>query len=137
VIKETGGKLLAHANAGARIDRIDRIDRGPVAGDVVKVGKRVELLVFDTPGDTTSHTCLVSKTDRPALICGDTMFNAGAGNCHNGGHPAELYRTFTQQLAKLPDTTVIGRLRESFPDLPKGPSPEEAFVKLRELRNSW
>ena len=44
---------------------------------------------------------------RPALFCGDTLFNAGAGNCHNGGHPAELYKTFSEQLGKLPDSTLI------------------------------
>ena len=35
------------------------------------------------------------------------MFNAGAGNCHHGGHPAELYDTFIDQLATLPDDTLI------------------------------
>ena len=44
---------------------------------------------------------------QPALFCGDTLFNAGAGNCHNGGHPDELYKTFAEQLAKLPDDTLI------------------------------
>jgi hydroxyacylglutathione hydrolase len=189
--------LLAHANAGAHIDGIDR---GLAAGDVVKVGKRVELLALDTPGHTMSHICLVSKTDTPALICGDTLFNAGAGNCHGGGHPDELYKTFAEQLDKLPDATlvypghdyiannlgftldrepdnvraarllddikrdhdpehplvttlglekqvntffrltsksVIERLRDSFPDLPRTPTPKDVFVRLRELRNSW
>jgi hydroxyacylglutathione hydrolase len=63
--------------------------------------------VLDTPGHTMSHVCLISQTDQPALFCGDTLFNAGAGNCHNGGHPAELYKTFSEQLAKLPDSTLI------------------------------
>jgi hydroxyacylglutathione hydrolase len=35
------------------------------------------------------------------------LFNAGAGNCHNGGHPAELYDTFATQLGKLPENTLI------------------------------
>ena len=35
------------------------------------------------------------------------MFNAGAGNCHNGGHPNELYDTFENQLENLPDNTQI------------------------------
>ena len=35
------------------------------------------------------------------------LFNAGAGNCHNGGHPAELYDTFTTQLSKLRDDTRL------------------------------
>src|SRR5687768_3614747 len=81
--------------------------RGLGAGDVVKVGKTVELEVLDTPGHTMCHVCLRSHTDQPALFCGDTLFNAGAGNCHNGGHPAELYKTFSEQLAKLPDSTRI------------------------------
>ena len=54
-----------------------------------------------------SHICILSHTDEPALFCGDTLFNAGAGNCHNGGHPNELYMTFASQLAKLPDTTRV------------------------------
>jgi len=53
------------------------------------------------------HVCLRSHTDQPALFCGDTLFNAGAGNCHHGGHPAELYKTFSEQLAKLPESTSI------------------------------
>ena len=83
------------------------MDRGLSAGDVINVGKTVELEVLDTPGHTMSHVCLLSHTDQPALFCGDTMFNAGAGNCHNGGHPAELYQTFAQQLARLPGATLI------------------------------
>jgi hydroxyacylglutathione hydrolase len=67
----------------------------------------VALEVLDTPGHTMSHVCLLSHTDQPALFCGDTLFNAGAGNCHNGGHPAELYKTFSEQLARLAASTLI------------------------------
>ena len=59
------------------------------------------------PGHTMCHVCLLSHTDQPALFSGDTLFNAGAGNCHNGGHPAELYRTFSEQLARLPPSTLV------------------------------
>jgi hydroxyacylglutathione hydrolase len=104
MVAATGATLLAHANAR---DKIPGIDRGLNAGDVIRVGKTVELEALDTPGHTMSHVCLLSHTDRPALFCGDTLFNAGAGNCHNGGHPAELYQTFTGQLAKLPDETLV------------------------------
>jgi hydroxyacylglutathione hydrolase len=104
VIAATGAKLLAHRNAGARIPGVDR---GLGAGDVIKIGKTVELEVLDTPGHTMSHVCVLSHTDAPALFCGDTLFNAGAGNCHNGGHPEALYQTFATQLAKLPDTTRV------------------------------
>jgi len=103
VVAATGAKLLAHANAK---DKIPGIDVGLGAGDVVKVGKTVELESLDTPGHTMSHVCLLSHTDQPALFCGDTLFNAGAGNCKGGGHPVELYATFTGQLDKLPDDTL-------------------------------
>ena len=102
--QKTGAKILAHQNAK---DKIADIARGLKAGDIIKMGQTVEMEVLDTPGHTLSHVCLLSHTDQPALFCGDTLFNAGAGNCHNGGHPAELYKTFAEQLARLPDHTSI------------------------------
>ncbi len=104
VIAATGAKLLAHANAK---DKIPGIDRGLAAGDVIQVGGTVELEALDTPGHTMSHVCLLSHTEQPALFCGDTLFNAGAGNCHGGGHPVELYHTFAVQLARLGDDTLV------------------------------
>ena len=104
MVEKTGAKILAHANAK---DKIAGIARGLGAGDIVKVGRTVALEVLDTPGHTMSHVCLRSHTEQPALFCGDTLFNAGAGNCHNGGHPEALYRTFSDQLARLPDDTLI------------------------------
>ncbi len=100
----TGAKVLAHQNAK---DSIPGLDVGLGAGDVVKIGRTVELESLDTPGHTMSHVCLISRTEQPALFCGDTLFNAGAGNCHNGGHPEELYDTFATQLANLPANTLI------------------------------
>ncbi|MDJ0657236.1 MAG: hydroxyacylglutathione hydrolase [Xanthomonadales bacterium] len=100
----TGARILAHANAGSRIPEMDQ---GLQAGDLVQVGRTVTLRALDTPGHTMSHICLLSETDQPGLFCGDTLFNAGAGNCHNGGHPDELYQTFVEQLDRLPEHTLI------------------------------
>jgi hydroxyacylglutathione hydrolase len=104
VVAATGAKVIAHHRAGARIDGVDR---GVKAGDIIKVGKTVELECMDTPGHTMCHICLRSHTERPALFSGDTLFNAGAGNCHNGGNVLDLYTTFVDQLAKLPDDTCV------------------------------
>ena len=104
VVAATGARLLAHRNAAPNVPRMDR---GLEAGDVIKVGRTVALECLDTPGHTLAHVCLLSHTDEPALFCGDTLFNAGAGNCHNGGHPHILYDTFATQLAKLDDGTRI------------------------------
>ncbi|UUZ74108.1 hypothetical protein LP415_11560 [Polaromonas sp. P1(28)-8] len=53
------------------------------------------------------HICLRSHTEQPALFSGDTLFNAGAGNVHNGGDVNALYATFAEQLARLPDNTLV------------------------------
>ncbi|MEM9403401.1 MAG: hydroxyacylglutathione hydrolase [Pseudomonadota bacterium] len=104
MVKATGAIIIAHKDAGARIPNVGR---GVGAGDIIEVGSSVLLECLDTPGHTMSHVCLLSRSDPPSLFCGDTLFNAGAGNCHNGGHPEELYATFTQILDKLPDSTRI------------------------------
>ena len=104
VVKATGARIIAHKDA---VRSIPNVDRGVGAGDIIKVGKSVELECLDTPGHTMCHICLLSRTDQPALFSGDTMFNAGAGNCHNGGHPDELFDTFEQQLEKLGDETLL------------------------------
>ena len=103
VVKATGATLIAHQHAAGKIPGMDRAIG---AGDVVRVGE-VELQALDTPGHTMSHICLLAHGEQPALFCGDTLFNAGAGNCHNGGHPEELYDTFVQQLDRLPENTRI------------------------------
>src|ERR1700719_300961 len=88
MIKATGAKILAHKNAKPRIPEMDS---GLGAGDVIKVGRTVELQCLDTPGHTMSHICILAHGDTPALFCGDTLFNAGDCDCHNGGPSNELY----------------------------------------------
>ena len=104
VVDQTGAKVLAHARAK---DKIPGLSRGLVAGDIVRVGKTVELEALDTPGHTMCHICLRAHAQQPAIFTGDTLFNAGAGNCHNGGDPQLLYNTFAEQLEKLPPDTRV------------------------------
>jgi hydroxyacylglutathione hydrolase len=104
VVDATGARIIAHKDAHKRIPNMDR---GVGAGDVIKVGTSVDLECLDTPGHTMSHICVLSRTDEPGLFSGDTLFNAGAGNCHNGGHPNELFETFERQLEVLGDQTRI------------------------------
>jgi hydroxyacylglutathione hydrolase len=55
MVRKTGAKILAHKNAR---DKIPDMARGLSAGDVVKVGKTVELEALDTPGHMC-HVCLL------------------------------------------------------------------------------
>ena len=102
VVAATGAALLAHADAA-----IPDVSRGLRGGDVIRVGKSVELECLDTPGHTMSHVCLLSRGPEVSLFSGDTLFNAGAGNCHNGGHPEVLYETFARQLTNLDDEVLL------------------------------
>ncbi len=104
MVGATGAKLLAHARAAAAIGGVDR---GLGQGDVIRVGRTIEMECLDTPGHTLAHICLFAHGDDPALFSGDTLFNAGAGNCHSTGRPELLYDSFATQLARLPDATRL------------------------------
>ena len=97
-------EIMAHSGA---VGKIPGMTKSLKEGDVVKIGKEVELKIMDTPGHTMSHICLLSISDIPARFSGDTLFNAGAGNCHNGGHPEELFETFANQFKDLKSDTII------------------------------
>ena len=133
----TRAQVLAHAGAASRIGGVDR---GLQQGDVIKVGRTVELESLDTPGHTMTHVCLLSHTEQPALFCGDTLFNAGAGNCHNGGDPQRLYDTFATRLAALPDATRVYPGHEYLArnlefTLDREPSNRDAASLLEEARS--
>jgi hydroxyacylglutathione hydrolase len=104
LVDATHARVLAHAAAA---NRIGGVDRGLNKGDIIRVGRSVELECLDTPGHTMAHICLLAHGESPALFSGDTLFNAGAGNCHGGGHPEALYDTFVDQLARLSDDTRL------------------------------
>lgn len=104
MIHATNASVLAHFNGAGCIPGMTQSLR---AGDVINVGSTIELEVLDTPGHTFAHVCLLAHSDKPALFTGDTLFNAGAGNCYNGGSPEKLFETFSMQLDKLPDETRI------------------------------
>ena len=138
LVKLTGAEVLAHEGASANIPGMTI---GLSEGDVLKIGKEVELEVLDTPGHTMTHICLLSKTDNPALFSGDTLFNAGAGNCHNGGHPEELYETFNKKFCNLPDTTLIYPGHDYLKNnleftLDREPNNEQAHKLLNSIKNS-
>lgn len=107
VIAATGAKLYAHENA---VDKIEGVNVALGAGDLIQIGSEVELIALDTPGHTFCHTCLLFEgngTANPAIFSGDTLFNAGVGNCFNGGDPEVLYNTFVEQIFTLSDNTDI------------------------------
>ena len=62
-----------------------------------------------TPGHTLSHVCLMLKREgKPfAIFTGDCFFNAGVGNCHNGGDPEILFQTIHEIFSQFPDDLLV------------------------------
>ena len=73
-------------------------------GDKVDVGE-VSIELLHTPGHTPGSQCFLVDGK---LISGDTLFTQGCGRVDlPGGDPAEMYRTLSQRLSKLPASTVL------------------------------
>ena len=104
--QQTGCEIWAHAGARKHIPDIDRV---LVQDDVIAFTPQRALKVLDTPGHTFAHVCLLAVEDgRPTgVFCGDTLFNAGVGNCNNGGDAKTLAKTIRDKFFSLPDDVCI------------------------------
>ncbi|MBI2466321.1 MAG: MBL fold metallo-hydrolase [Candidatus Rokubacteria bacterium] len=80
-------------------------DLAPVeAGTELAVG-RFTITFIHTPGHTPGSQCFYVDG---RLISGDTLFINACGRTDlPGGDPAEMHRSLTQRLAKLPDDTIL------------------------------
>jgi hydroxyacylglutathione hydrolase len=82
----------------------DRADRLLRAGDVVSAGS-LKLSVLHTPGHTPGGICLYGHGH---LFAGDTVFAGSVGRTDfPGGDSRALKRSITEQIATLPDETVV------------------------------
>lgn len=87
---------------------VETFDEMLVEGSVVQVGTSHALRVLATPGHTMTHISLLGEQDgTPFLLCGDTIFGAGVGNCGYGGHVATLFATIERLRAELPPATRL------------------------------
>lgn len=98
----TGASVYAHANA-----KVPGQTHFVQPSDIIELGS-IRLRALFTPGHTPMHLCLVAENEVPPLLfSGDTLFNACAGNCKNGGNVDDMYHSFVNELAKLPDDTLL------------------------------
>jgi glyoxylase-like metal-dependent hydrolase (beta-lactamase superfamily II) len=122
-----GGSMMGHAIAGIEelltlapvpihvqadevpwVTRVTDVPEGDLVahqgGDVVMVGD-IPIELIHTPGHTPGSQCFFVDG---CLVSGDTLFLEGCGRTDlPGGDPAALYRSLTQQLAKVPDDAVL------------------------------
>lgn len=100
----TGAPIWASEHA---LGKIPNVARGLKANEVIELGD-MRFKVLPTPGHTPVHVCLLTLSETtPILFSGDTLFNACAGNCFNGGDVDEMYETFQRELMSLPDNTIL------------------------------
>lgn len=104
--QRSGCEVWAHAAAKSFIPDVDRV---LAENDLIEFTPRQALKVLDTPGHTFAHICLLALEEgRPrGVFCGDTLFNAGVGNCRNGGDAKTLANTIKHKFCSLPDDVCV------------------------------
>ena len=106
LIAKHGCEVWAHANGKGKIPGLTRMLD---ASEIITLENDVQIKVLDTPGHTFAHLCFLLSEGgiTQAVFTGDTLFNAGVGNCGNGGDAAVLYRTISEQFYTLDDSVVV------------------------------
>jgi hydroxyacylglutathione hydrolase len=103
---QTGALVFAPKAAAGVIERVDTM---LADGDIVTVGESCQLRVLATPGHTMTHISLfgTEADGAPFLLCGDTLFGAGVGNCGHGGHVPTLFETVERLRETLDPATRL------------------------------
>ena len=103
LVKLTGAQVYAHHAA-----QVPEQSHHLQDGDTFQVGNQKFLALY-TPGHTERHICLLTTDEQGVdhFFSGDTLFNACAGNCYNGGNVVAMYHSFAGPIAELADDTRI------------------------------
>ncbi len=93
--RRTGAEVWAHESCKGVLKNIDRYLKH---GEKIQLINDAELDILHTPGHTKTHICLlISQNGRQkSIITMDTVFNAGVGNCKQGGDPKTLFKTIVK-----------------------------------------
>ncbi len=78
-------------------------------GEEFHLSSEEKIVCRFTPGHVMDHYCyfLYENEKMTGVITGDTVFNAGVGNCKNGGDPKTLMQTIRDIFVPLEDDIVI------------------------------
>lgn len=77
--------------------------------DIIPLADKYSIKSILTPGHTLDHQIFtLDRNNLPlALFSGDTLFNAGVGNCKGGGDVHLLYQSTIKLLRLLPDNVLL------------------------------
>ncbi|MBI4394250.1 MAG: MBL fold metallo-hydrolase [Euryarchaeota archaeon] len=109
--KRTGAKVYAH-----KVSQVPH-DVGLNDGHIIELGAS-RIRAMHTPGHTECSTCYYIEDFRVpgntagkpdgCLFTGDTLFLGECGRMDlPGGDPAEMWKTLTQRIPALPQSTII------------------------------
>ena len=86
---------------------ISCVDQPLTEGQTIAVGQQ-QVTAWFTPGHTHQHFCFLGEDSAhvPYLICADTLFNAGVGNCRSG-NVDDLFHSVTRCKADLAPNTHL------------------------------
>ncbi len=97
-----GAQVWGHEDSYEKVDRI------------LKDGEKIptalgEFEVIATPGHTMDHLCFLffESGKQVEVITMDTIFNAGIGNCKNGGNLDIFVKTITMLNKRIEDQVVL------------------------------
>ncbi|TGK13420.1 MBL fold metallo-hydrolase [Leptospira stimsonii] len=131
-------KPVVYCHPGG-IGKIPRATRPLKKGDRILTSSDRYLEILDTPGHTFCHVCLflVEQGKQRAIFTGDTLFNAGVGNCYRGGDPEILAQTVLEQIYPLDNEILLYPGHDYLESnlkftLSLDPSNQEAIETLKE-----
>jgi len=89
--------------------KITNVSRRLSDQEIIYQNEIYQLVAIESPGHTLNHLMfLLKKNQLPyALFTGDCFFNAGVGNCYNGGNVNLLYQTIKKVFSTFPDELLI------------------------------
>jgi hydroxyacylglutathione hydrolase len=78
-------------------------------GELLPIEAGRALRAVYTPGHTFAHVSFLLEDGgrTTAIFSGDTLFNAGVGNCRLGGEPGALFETIQTHFARLADEVRV------------------------------
>lgn len=106
IAKKTACAFYAHPNAKGKVKEANCFLGD---GERVHVDDDSYVMVLDTPGHTLAHLCfvLIENEVPKAIFTGDTLFNAGIGNCKLGGDINIYYETMRAKFETLDDDLIV------------------------------
>lgn len=132
-------KIYIHKTEAEGLQKVTGVSTNDLvkveSGDTLQVGE-IEIEFLHTPGHTPGSQCFRIKN---TLVSGDTLFINGCGRVDlPGSDSADMYRSL-QQLAKLPDDTLLlpGHNYGPVPNATMGDTKQQnTYLRIQDLE-TW